>query len=62
MAGHPGHPPQRVATALCRDAYVACPAYRYLRAAGKAVNPADFAAWVIRGVRPGRVEPASEPG
>jgi hypothetical protein len=62
VAGEPGRPPQRVAAALCRGAFERCAAYGFVRAAGKPVNRADFDAWVVRGIEPGRAEPAGEPG
>jgi hypothetical protein len=40
--------------AYCRAAHASCPAFRFLRATGRLVHAADFAAWVVRGVPPGR--------
>ncbi len=61
VSGGPGHPPARAVAALCRGEFGACPAYRYIRAAGRTVHPADFVAWLVRGIGPGQVEPATEP-
>ncbi len=52
--------PRAVLAAYCRGAYGSCPAYRYVRASGHLLNPADFRAWVVRGVAPGRIEPSPE--
>jgi hypothetical protein len=43
--------------ALCRGEFTTCPAYRFVRAAGREVHPADFTAWVVRGIGPGEVDP-----
>ena len=48
---------REVFATYCRGHHDACPAYRYLRAAGHPVNAADFRAWVVEGVSPGRVDP-----
>jgi hypothetical protein len=47
--------PEILAT-YCRGPYGDCPAYRYVRAAGHAVHPADFRAWVVRRVAAGRID------
>lgn len=44
---------------LCQGPFATCPAFRFLLAAGRAVHPADFAAWVLRGVSPGKIDPES---
>jgi hypothetical protein len=41
----------------CRGSYGDCPAYRYVRAAGHPVHPADFRAWVVLDLVPGRMDP-----
>lgn len=46
-----------VVASYCRDRHAGCPAYRYLRAAGRPVDGSDFRAWVIDGISPGRVDP-----
>ncbi len=48
---------RRVVASYCREHHAACPAYRYVRAAGRPVDPADFFGWVIEGISPGRVDP-----
>jgi hypothetical protein len=48
--------PRDLVAASCRAAPEGCPAFRYLRATGHPAHPADFRAWVLRGVHPGRTE------
>jgi hypothetical protein len=50
-----------VVASYCRGHYGGCPAYRYVRAAGRLLNPADFRAWVVEEIEPGRsgASPAS---
>jgi hypothetical protein len=48
---------REVIAGYCRGAFAGCPAFRFVRAAGRLVHPSDFTAWVVRGVTPGRVEP-----
>jgi hypothetical protein len=50
-----------VVRALCRGAHERCHAFRFLAAAGRGVHPADFEAWIARGVPPGRVGPEDRP-
>ena len=57
MAGGPAAVSREIVAAYCRGDHSGCPAYRYLRAAGRPVNLADFRAWVVEGVSPGRVDP-----
>ena len=57
VAGAPHPVPADVVAAYCRGAPESCPAFRYLRATGSPAHPADFRAWVVRGVGPGRSEP-----
>ncbi len=45
-----------VLASYCRERHAACPAYRYVRAAGRPVDPADFRAWVVDEISPGRVD------
>jgi hypothetical protein len=52
---------ERVAT-WCRATHAACAAFRFVRATGRRTNPADFRAWVLRGVPPGRTEPECDTG
>jgi len=49
-----------VQRSLCHADFFLCPAYRFLRATGRSVHPADFEAWVVRGISPGRLEPDPE--
>ena len=51
---------REVVAAYCRGAHESCPAFRYLRATGRPSHPSDFRAWVLRGVPPGRTDPAEE--
>lgn len=51
-----------VVAAFCRGPYGDCPGFRYVRASGHAVHPADFRAWVTREISPGQVEPAARAG
>ena len=46
-----------VVATYCRARHAECPAYRYVRAAGHGLHPADFRSWVVEGIRPGSVEP-----
>src|SRR6266508_4819029 len=56
-----GHPVTReVLATYCRGAHEGCPAFRYLRASGHPTHPADFRAWVVRSVSPGRTDPAQD--
>jgi hypothetical protein len=48
---------REIVASYCRGRYGDCPAYRYVRAAGHPLNPADFRAWVVEGISPGRVDP-----
>ena len=57
VAGDPPAIPRDTVAAFCRAAHEACAAFRYVRATGSRANPADFRAWVLRGVPPGRTEP-----
>jgi hypothetical protein len=54
VSGGPVAVPREVVAAYCRATWGDCPAYRYLRAAGHLLNPADFRAWVVDGLPPGR--------
>lgn len=56
IAGDPQSVPRGVVAASCRGAHESCPAFRYLRATGHGAHPADFRAWVLRGIKPGRTE------
>lgn len=56
VAGAPAPITSAVVATYCRGPYGACPAYRHLRAAGHAVHPADFRAWVVEDVGPGRLD------
>ena len=47
--------PAVVLDTFCRGAFERCPALRFFHAAGQPVHPADFSAWVLRGVTPGQV-------
>ena len=67
------HPPQcravsggdaplarEVVATYCRGPFGECPAYRYVRASGRLLHPADFRAWVLRAISPGRIDPAPD--
>ncbi len=41
-----------VISAFCRGSHLECPAYRFVRAAGRLVHPADFTRWVAQSVTP----------
>lgn len=62
VAGGPTPLGRDTVATYCRGPYGDCPGYRYVRASGHAVHPADFRAWVTRGISPGRVEPAVPEG
>ncbi len=63
VAGDPAPLGPGVIASYCRGHYGGCPAYRYLRAAGHLVHPADFRAWVVDGISPGQVDaPSPSPG
>ncbi|HEX9243105.1 MAG TPA: hypothetical protein VF875_11745 [Anaeromyxobacter sp.] len=57
VADEPAAIPRDTVAAYCRAAHEACAAFRFVRATGHGANPADFRAWVLRGVPPGRTEP-----
>ncbi len=57
VADAPAPLPRVVLASYCRGDHASCPAYRYVRAAGRPVDPADFHAWVVDGISPGRVDP-----
>jgi hypothetical protein len=67
------HPPQcravsggvaplarEVLATYCRGPFGECPAYRYVRASGRLLHPADFRAWVVQGIGPGRLDAAPD--
>lgn len=62
VSGGPVPIDRDVVATYCRGAYGNCPGYRYLRAAGRLIHPADFRAWVIDGISPGRVAASPEQG
>ncbi len=62
VKGDPGAPPRIVVATLCRAGYKACPAYRFTRAAGKLLHPADFSAWVVLGIPAGCENSVPQPG
>ncbi len=57
VEGGPAPVARDVAAAYCRGPFGDCPAYRYVRAAGRLVHPADFRSWVVDGISPGRLVP-----
>jgi hypothetical protein len=61
VSGRPGAPSRAVLRALCRGDHARCHAFRFLAASGRPVHPADFRAWVVRGVAPGRAPPDGGP-
>jgi hypothetical protein len=56
VADAPAPLSREIVATYCRGPHGNCPAYRYVRAAGHAVHPADFRAWVVRDVAPGQVD------
>jgi hypothetical protein len=60
VAGGPLPVVREVVAAFCRDTHQLCPAFRYFRATGSFAHPADFRAWVIRRIAPGRFDPAPD--
>jgi hypothetical protein len=54
VAGGPLAIDRDVVATYCRPAHASCPAFRFLRASGRLVHPADFQAWVVLRVPPGR--------
>jgi hypothetical protein len=46
-------PPRLVVATLCRARYEACPAYRFVKAAGRPLHPADFLSWVVHKIPAG---------
>ncbi len=61
VAGALGAPPLKVVQEHCRGEYARCGAYRFTRAAGRLLNPADFFSWVVRRIPPGGLEPVPDP-
>jgi hypothetical protein len=59
-AGEPLPVPPDVVGTFCRASHERCPAFRYLRVTARPMHPADFRAWVVRGVPPGRSDAAPE--
>ncbi len=51
--------PGDVVAAYCRGPYGGCPAFRYVRASGRLLHRADFRAWVVIGISPGRADAPS---
>ncbi len=62
VAGDPVPVGPEIVAAYCRGHHASCAAYRYVRAAGRPLNPADFRAWVVDGISPGHAEPSPESG
>lgn len=54
----PARVDREISATFCRGRFDSCAAYRYVRAAGRPLNPADFQAWVVDRLSPGRVDPA----
>jgi hypothetical protein len=59
VAGGPAPLQRDVVAAYCRGPFGDCPAYRYVRAAGRLVHPADYRSWVLDGIAPGRLARAA---
>jgi hypothetical protein len=57
VADRPAPLPRVVVASCCRERHASCPAYRYVRAAGRPLDPADFRAWVLDRISPGRTDP-----
>jgi hypothetical protein len=60
VAGGPFPLVREVIATFCRDSHARCPAFRFFRATGRFAHPADFRAWVLRGIAPGRCDPVPE--
>jgi hypothetical protein len=60
VAGGPFPVTRQVIAAWCRGPFETCPAYRFVKATGQLANPADFRAWILRGVPPGKTDPAPD--
>jgi hypothetical protein len=60
VSGVPFSLPREVIVTYCRAAHPSCPAFRFVRATGRTAHPADFRAWVVLGVPPGRSEPSPD--
>jgi hypothetical protein len=58
VGGEPVPVGRDVVATYCRGKFGDCPAYRYVRAAGRLLHPADFRSWVLDGISPGRLVPA----
>lgn len=61
VADGPASLSRAILDSYCRGSHGDCPAYRYVRAAGQCVHPADFRAWVILDLVPGRMDPRHDP-
>ncbi|HET8538730.1 MAG TPA: hypothetical protein VFL83_02540 [Anaeromyxobacter sp.] len=57
VAGEPTPVGRDIVAAYCHGRHGDCPAYRYVRAAGRPLHAADFRAWVVERISPGCVEP-----
>ena len=57
VSGGPAPIGRDVVAAYCRGRFGDCPAYRFVRAAGRLLHPADYRSWVLDGISPGRLVP-----
>jgi hypothetical protein len=62
VSGKPGAPPKVVVATLCRGGHEHCPAFRFTRASGKLVHPADFVSWIVLGIPAGYDDSLPQPG
>jgi hypothetical protein len=62
VSGKPGAPPGVVVQTLCRGSHEGCPAFRFTRASGKLLHPADFESWVILRIPAGYDDILPQPG
>ncbi len=62
VAGDPTPVDRDVVAAYCRGRFGDCPAYRFVRAAGRLLHPADYRSWVLDGISPGRLVPPAADG
>ena len=62
VSGGSGPLAREVVATYCHGPFGECPAYRFVRASGRLLHPADFRAWVVQGIPPGRLAPDGEIG
>ena len=57
VAGDSAAVDRDIVATYCRGRFGDCPAYRYVRAAGRLLHPADYRSWVVDRIAPGRLVP-----